>query len=183
MILMLETARLVVREADEDDVEGLLAVALSNPGFTGHHEGSDGGPGRFDRGMLERDLAVAWMDPARHPLVIRTKPGPGRVIGWADVLDEHPRDHVPWIGLLEVHRHEQRKGFGREVVDALAGWVRERGAPALRLGVDEGNDAAWRFWQRMGFQQVEQRERVGPTGPMAVSVQELRLDGGRRLRA
>ena len=70
MDLTFVTERLVLIEATEDDVDGLLRVALSNPDFTGDHEGSNGEPERFDRDMLERDLAVAWNDPARHPLVI-----------------------------------------------------------------------------------------------------------------
>jgi RimJ/RimL family protein N-acetyltransferase len=87
--------------------------------------------------MLERDLAVARMDPARHPLVLRDSTDDGRVIGRAEVLDEHPRDGAPWIGLFEVH--QQRQGYGLEAVEALLGWARSAGAPALRLGVDEGN--------------------------------------------
>lgn len=46
--------------------------------------------------------------PARHPLVLRDKSERRRVIGWAEGLDEHPRDHVPWMGLLEVHQQEQQ---------------------------------------------------------------------------
>jgi GNAT superfamily N-acetyltransferase len=176
MGLKLESQRLVMTEAAEDDVDGLLSVALSNPDFTGDHEASGGEPGRFDRDMLERDLAVAWMDPARHPLVLRTKEEPARVIGWAEVLDEHPRDHVPWIGLLEVHQREQRSGYGREAVDALVDWARNRGATALRLGVDEGNDRGFAFWHSMGFRHLEERERAGPSGRIAVNVLELPLD-------
>ena len=82
---------------------GLLAVAVSNPGFTGDHVGSGGEPGQFDRDMLERDLAVAWMDPMTHPLVLRDKRAPASLIGWAEVLKDHPRDHLPRIGLMEVH--------------------------------------------------------------------------------
>lgn len=176
MALMLETERLVIAEVTEDDVDGLLAVALSNPDFTGDHEGSAGEPGRFDRDMLERDLAVAWMDPARHPLVIRHKNDRGRVVGWAEVLDEHPRDLVPWIGLLEVHGQEQRHGYGSEAATALLGWARARGATALRLGVDEGNTSGCAFWQAFGFRPVDERERVGPSGPLRVTVMEMRLD-------
>lgn len=175
MFLMMETPRLLISEATEDDVEGLLAVALSNPDFTGHHEGSAGEPGRFDRGMLERDLAVAWADPARHPLVLRVKTGRGDVIGWADVLVEHPRDLVPWIGLLEVRQQEQRNGYGREAVTVLLDWARARGATALRLGVDEGNASAFAFWQKLGFRAVDERERVGPAGPLRVTVMEFPL--------
>lgn len=176
MGLTLETERLVLTEATDDDVDGLLRVALSNPDFTGDHEGSDGEAGRFDRDMLERDLAVAWMDPARHPLVLRHKDDRGRVIGWAEVLDQHPRDLVPWIGLLEVHKQEQRHGYGREAAAALIGWAGASDATALRLGVDDGNASGLAFWRSVGFRDVEARERVGPGGPVRVKVMELLLD-------
>ena len=170
----LTTPRLVLSDVDEQDVDGLLAVALSNPRFTGHAEGSDGIPGLFDRGMLERDLAVAELDPARHPLAVRLR-ADDRVVGWADLLEHHPRDGVPWIGLLELHADVQRQGYGREAAGALAQWARERGAPALRLGVDDGNDAALAFWTSLGYVEVDRRERRGPSGPLAVAVLELRL--------
>ena len=176
MTLTFETQRLVIKEAAEAYLDCLLDVARSNPDFTHAHEGSDGEPGRFDREMLERDLTVAWMDPARHPLVLRTKSDPARVIGWAEVLDEHPRDHVPWIGLLEVHQQEQRQGYGREAVAALVEWARAGAAPTLRLGVDEGNATGLAFWQSLDFRLVDQRERVGPAGTVDVSILELRLD-------
>jgi RimJ/RimL family protein N-acetyltransferase len=173
--LRLRTERLVLSDVREDDLDALLEVALSNPDFTGDREGSRGEPGRFDRDMLERDLAVAWLDPARHPMAVRRR-ADGRVVGWAEVLDEHPRDRVPWIGLLEVHRDEQRRGYGREAAHALVGWARSRGAPALGLGVDDGNDRAGAFWRALGFGEVDRRERRGPEGVVGVTVLELALD-------
>ena len=173
-MLHLATPRLVLADVREDDLDALLAVALSNPSFTGHAEGSDGVPGLFDLGMLERDLAVAALDPARHPLTVRRR-SDDRVVGWADVLEDHPRDGVPWIGLLELHADVQRRGYGREAAGALAQWARDRGAPALRLGVDDGNDAALAFWSSLGYVEVDRRERRGPAGPLAVAVLELAL--------
>jgi GNAT superfamily N-acetyltransferase len=120
--------------------------------------------------MLERDLAVAWLDDARHPLAVRR-----RAEGWAEVLDDHPLDRVPWIGLLEVHRDEQRRGYGREAVHALVAWARGRGAPALRLGVDDGNDGAAAFWRALGFGEVDRRQRRGPEGVVGVTVLERAL--------
>jgi hypothetical protein len=76
MTMTFETRRLVMAEAAEEDIDGLLDVALSNPAFLYVHESSDGGPGRFDRSTFERDLAVAWGDSVRHPLALRTKSAP-----------------------------------------------------------------------------------------------------------
>lgn len=178
MALTLETERLVLTEATEDDVDELLAVAVSNPDFTGHHDGSAGEPGQFDRDMLKRDLAVAWRDPARHPLVLRHRTDRGPAVGWAEVLDEHPRDLVPWIGLLELHRQEQRRGYGREATMALLAWARARRATALRLAVDHGNSSGLAFWQSVGFRALEARQRAGPAGPIRVTVMEFPLHSG-----
>lgn len=91
------------------------------------------------------------------------------------MLDEHPRDLVPWIGLLEVHEQEQRHGYASEAAAALLGWARARGATALRLGVAEGNASGLAFWRSVGFRDVEERERIGPGGPVRVTVVELGL--------
>jgi RimJ/RimL family protein N-acetyltransferase len=171
----LRTHRLTIAQAGPDDVDGLLAVALSNPAFLATHEGSGGEPGAFDRSMLERDLAVADLDPQRHSLVLRRDDG--EVVGWADVLDEHPRDGVPWIGLLEVRADVQRQGLGREAAKAVARWYGERGATAVRAGVDDGNEAAAAFWRSLGYRPVERRERPSPLGVLGVDVLELPLDG------
>jgi RimJ/RimL family protein N-acetyltransferase len=171
----LRTDRLILTEAGPDDVDGLLAVALSNPAFLATHEGSGGEPGAFDRSMLERDLAVADLDPQRHSLVLRRRRD-GEVVGWADLLDEHPRDGVPWIGLLELRADVQQQGLGREAAQALARWYAGSGASALRVGVDDGNDAAATFWRSLGYRPVDRRERPSPVGALGVEVLELSLD-------
>lgn len=174
MHVPLETERLVLDEPDDDDLSGLLEVALSNPAFRATHEGSGGKPGHYDLDLLTRDLALAAADPGRHPLVIREREG-GTVVGWADTLDRHPRDDVPWIGLLELHAGDQGRGYGREAADAIAACYRSQGATRLRVGVDDGNDGAAAFWRRLGYQQVDRRERDSPLGRLGVDVLELEL--------
>lgn len=173
MPITLRTERLVLSDVGPSDVEGLLAVALSNPAFLATHEGSDGEPGRYDRPMLERDLAMADLDPLRHVLAVRRHDG--EVVGWADLLDEHPRDGVPWIGLLELRADVHRQGLGGEAARALAQWYRDRGAPRLRLGVDDGNEPAAAFWRSLGYRPVDRRERPSPQGKLGVDVLELAL--------
>src|SRR5919107_599565 len=138
--ISLRTERLVIEDAGPDDVEGLLAGPPSKPPVPPTREGSGGEPGAYDRSMLERDLAVAGLDPLRHPLVVRRTDG--EVVGWAEVLDEHPRDGVPWIGLLEMRADVHRQGLGREAAEALAGWYAARGSTAGRPGGGHGQDAA-----------------------------------------
>jgi GNAT superfamily N-acetyltransferase len=171
MELPLTTTRLVLDEPGEEDLAGILDVALSNPVFLATHEGSGGEPGRYDLDVLTRDLALADADPTRHVLVIRDRDS-GTVVGWADTLDRHPRDDVPWIGLLELHADQQRQGLGREAADALADWYRQRGEGRLRVGVDDGNDGAAAFWRAVGYRPVDRRERDSPLGRLGVEVLE-----------
>jgi len=174
MRLPLTTARLVLDEPTEDALPGMLAVALSNPDFLATHEGSAGQAGRYDIAMLERDLAIAQSDPERHALVIRRQDD-GTVVGRADALDMHPRDRVPWIGLLELHADVHGHGLGREAAQALADCYRSQGQTRLRLGVDDGNDGAARFWRALGYVTVDRRERDSPLGRLGVDVLELAL--------
>jgi GNAT superfamily N-acetyltransferase len=174
MQLPIETARLVIDDPADDDLPGILDVVLSNPAFLATHEGSGGEPGAYDLDMLTRDLAVAEMEPLRHPLVIRDG-ATGAVVGWADLLDRHPRDEVPWIGLLELHADQHGKGLGREAADALADGYRRQGETRLRIGVDDGNDRAAAFWRALGYQPVDRRERDSPLGRLGVDVLEIGL--------
>ena len=173
--MRLTTARLELAEVTADDLDAILAVALSNPAFLATHEGSGGSAGHYDRAMLERDLAVAALDPQRQPLVVRLRQS-GHVIGRAEILTEHPRDHLPWIGLLELHADHQGYGYGREATRALLEWAHRNGAGGLRLGVDDGNDAAYAFWTRQGFTPVDRRARTSPAGDLGVTVMEHRLE-------
>ncbi|GAB3688309.1 GNAT family N-acetyltransferase [Angustibacter aerolatus] len=168
----LTTERLVIADVEASDLDGLLEVALSNPAFLATHEGTADGPGSYDRGMLERDLAVAAMDPARHPLALRRN-GSDDVVGWAEVLDAHPVDGVPWVGLLELHAAHQRQGLGREAVGALLGWAGALGSEWLGLGVDADDAAAQAFWTALGAERYRTGERTSPLGRVAVDVLRL----------
>jgi RimJ/RimL family protein N-acetyltransferase len=168
----LTTERLVLSTPADVDLDGLLAVVHSNPEFLATHNAAAGDPRRYDRSMLEADLADANADPARHPLVIRLRTTL-EVIGWAELLDEHPRDRLPWLGLLELHAGQH--GHGVEATRALVEWARKSGASALRIGVDDGNDRALAFWARRGFTPVDRRERPSPRGRIGVTVLEQLL--------
>ena len=77
-----ETPRLTAAEVAEDDIAELLAVHVSNQGYLDLTEGSGGIAGAYDRGMLERDLAVAAMTPGRHTCTLRLREGGCASASW-----------------------------------------------------------------------------------------------------
>ncbi len=58
------------------------------------------------------------------------------------------RGHVVTIDIAASHR---RHGLGRRLLSELKGRMAAAGAREVRLEVDKRNDAAIRFYERMGF--------------------------------
>ena len=171
---MYATERLDVRGVEEADVEGVLAVYLSNPQVTAVTEGSAGEPGRYDRGMLERDLWMSKLDEARHTAGLFLRDA-GTCVGVIDWLDRNPEDGSPWIGLVMVHAGHQRRGYGREAVRGLLelgrtqGWTRVRAAAMTEDAVTRG------LYESVGMREIDRRSHTFAAGERSVAVLELEL--------
>ena len=62
----------------------------------------------------------------------------------------------PWLESLHVLREHRSRGAGTALVRATADRLRARGLSTLRLGVVAGNDAAMRFYERLGAEHTGQ---------------------------
>jgi RimJ/RimL family protein N-acetyltransferase len=147
-----ETERLVIRELREEDLEAVLPVYTSNPGYLALTEGSGGEPGRYDLEMLRRDFVVQ-MTPGRTMAGIFLKGG-DEPIGVLDWMEENPADGKPWLGLLIIRADHQRRGFASEALDAFVERLRARGVPSVRAGVIERNEGARAFACRLEFEPI-----------------------------
>jgi RimJ/RimL family protein N-acetyltransferase len=127
------TERLRAEPAVECDMDALLEVYLSHPEVLELTEGSAGAAGHFDRGMLERDLAMADLDPEETAVALLAGERPVGVLVWRE---RHPERGIPWIGLCMIDAGVERRGYGREALAGLlahgagAGW-REVGMGAV----------------------------------------------------
>ena len=72
-----------------------------------------------------------------------------------DAVRDYPEPGVWHIGLLLIDPDHRSHGRGAEVYWAFEDWSRSQGAQIIRLGVFEQNEKARRFWQRMGFTEIE----------------------------
>ena len=169
-----ETARLVAAEVAEEDVPELLDVYLSNPAYLELTEGSGGVPGAYDRGMLERDLAMSDLTPGRHTAVLRLRDG-GACAGVIDWMDENPNDGAPWLGLIMIHGGRQRLGLGSEAIAGLADHGRRAGWTRLREGVIEGNEAGMALAVAVGMREVGRKAHTIAAGECELAVMELEL--------
>jgi ribosomal protein S18 acetylase RimI-like enzyme len=73
-------------------------------------------------------------------------------------LEPNDRLRAQLISMWTAPTHRE-SGVGRMLVNEVAAWARRRGAEVLQLMVTSRNDAAMRFYERLGF------KRTGRTEP------------------
>ncbi|MEU8002365.1 GNAT family N-acetyltransferase [Catellatospora sp. NPDC049111] len=111
-------------------------------------------------GALSGELAM----PGVEVLLVRvsrpeTTPDAGgeSLAGVVALLDTHPVDGFPWIGLLMVDARRQGRGLGREVAEEVHERLRRAGRPGVRLAVLVNNPAALAFWTRLDYTEIDRR--------------------------
>ena len=171
---MFRTARLDARPIDEADIDGLLAVYLSNPAVLAVTEGSAGEPGPYDRGMLERDLWMSELDPARHTAGLFLRED-GVCAGVRDWADRNPGDGLPWIGLVMVHAALKRQGYGREALLGLFDHGRAGGWERVRAAALADDPAALALLRSAGMREVDRRPHRFAAGERLLAVAEIAL--------
>ncbi|MFD6533431.1 GNAT family N-acetyltransferase [Streptomyces sp. NPDC060184] len=135
------------------EIAELVDLYTSNPEYCRAAGEYDPDDVRADR--VEADLREESAAEGGEVLLARDERG--RLVGLLCLLDRHPTDGLPWIGLLMVHGDVRRKGIGR----SLAALVEERftgeGRSGIRLAVLENNPGALSFWSALGWQEIDRR--------------------------
>ncbi len=80
------------------------------------------------------------------------------LVGEMDALRAYPDESTWWIGLLLLDPAVRSRRIGEKVLEGFVGYVRAKGGQAIMLGVVAENKNAYRFWLRMGFEWVLDRE-------------------------
>lgn len=62
------------------------------------------------------------------------------------------RSNRGWIGGLGIVPEARRQGFGRALMEAVHEQARSRGIEEISLEVIEGNDAAFRLYENLGYE-------------------------------
>ncbi len=77
--------------------------------------------------------------------------------GVLDAVRGYPTPVDWWLGLLLLDPAVRGQGLGQRLYQAFEGWAAQQGARCIYLGVVEDNQAAYRFWRKTGFQEVERQ--------------------------
>jgi aminoglycoside 6'-N-acetyltransferase I len=106
-------------------------------------------PGVFDDPVQPHWTRDFLLDP-RHHLVVALDHGV--VVGMASAVDYVHPDKAPqlWINEVGVAPSHQRRGIGRQLLDAILAHGRALGCTEAWLGTEETNVAARRLYEGAG---------------------------------
>ena len=149
--IRLVTPRLVLRPATPADLPALASVFASNPAFL---RTMGTGLRSFDLADADRYLA-AETGRANGQCLALVERATGAVVGSAALVVPNPSDGVPWVGLLIIRADRQNRGLGRETATAVERTLARDGWPEVRLAVLASNPRARRFWERLGYRELD----------------------------
>jgi len=135
---------IAVRPAVPDDLETMVALLRElfalEPDF------------RFDPVRQRRGLALLLADRLRRVALVAERDGAvvGMVTGQLVVSTSEGGGSV-LVEDMVVIGTARRQGVGRLLLRAVETWARGRGATRLQLLADRENEAALRFYERLGW--------------------------------
>ncbi len=120
--------------------------------------------GALDSERFYRRMEAEWLPPLRARIPDPTGPPEAWTPAqWLHHELHHFVPHYPprfrtWPSHLHIDLlpRAQGRGLGRKMMALLLDRLATRGSPGVHLGVSAANERARRFYQRLGFAEVEQ---------------------------
>ncbi|GAA0321256.1 hypothetical protein GCM10008967_09740 [Bacillus carboniphilus] len=72
-----------------------------------------------------------------------------------EYLLETPGDKCTWLGLLQIKKEYQGRGYGTRILGQIEEIFRGQQVKNYRIGVIAENEPALKFWKKHGFQEVK----------------------------
>ncbi|MGW1180833.1 GNAT family N-acetyltransferase [Streptomyces drozdowiczii] len=152
-----------------DEINDVVALYSGNPDYW--RAAGDYDPDDIQAAKVEADLREEAATEGSEVLLARD--GSGRLAGIVCLLDRHPKDGFPWIGLLMVDGGSRRTGVGRRLAALVEDRFRAEARSGLRLAVLENNPGALAFWGALGWQEIDRRKDTAHGRPCIVMHKQL----------
>lgn len=143
----------MIRKAEKKDIAGLINLLYQVDAV--HHDIRPdlfkGQTTKYD----EKELAAVLEDSSKPIFVFETE---GRILGHAfcvitEIYGHHLLQDVKTLYIDDICVDEQARGqhVGQSLYEHVRDFAKSIGCHNITLNVWEGNDAAYRFYQRMGM--------------------------------
>lgn len=78
--------------------------------------------------------------------------------GIIEIVKDYPEEKTWYIGQMMMRREMRGQGIGQGFLQEYLKYLSELNVNKIRLGVLQENEKAYRFWKRMGFKLIYERE-------------------------
>ncbi len=140
----------MVRHLDVQDIPAIQRAEERCADYTLLVEGRGPQPDAGEHFL--RDAPDGWDPGALHKLGVVGDDG--EFVGLLDIVPGYPEAGIWYIGLMLLDPAVRGAGFGTRLYDAFERWAASQGAARVMLTVIQENEAAHRFWTRIGFRDV-----------------------------
>lgn len=144
-------------ELVETDLPELQAFFEANPPYFVTVNGQPAEPGEARE---EFDIRPPDDWSYRKKWFLGIRDADGDLVGMADVIEDLLADHIWHIGTFIVATALHGTGAAHRIYGGLEAWMRAGGAAWCRLGVVFGHARAERFWERIGYFEVNRRDGI-----------------------
>lgn len=129
--------------ADEQRVQGYVLAALDSRTFYD----------RYDR-EVRPDLCQRFAAPSGEPDAWNRLESVYHVYHHPDYFCPEPYASFPSHLHIDLLPQVQGKGWGRQMMEKTLRHLREQGSPGVHLGMSDRNQAAYGFYQALGFEEL-----------------------------
>jgi ribosomal protein S18 acetylase RimI-like enzyme len=136
-----------------DEIAEVVGLYERNPEYC--HAAGEYDPEHVQADQVESDLREETGTAGCEVLLARDEQG--QLVGLLCLLDRHPADGQPWIGLLLVDGTLHRQGIGRRLTGLVEERFRNEGRDGIRLAVLENTPVSLAFWSSLGWQEIDRR--------------------------
>ncbi|WP_327188131.1 GNAT family N-acetyltransferase [Streptomyces sp. NBC_01334] len=152
-----------------DEMREVVDLYESNPTYC--RAAGEYDPECIEPDRVQADLYEEASSDSCEVLVARD--GQGQLVGLVCVLEQHPADGYPWIGLLLVHGSLHRQGVGRRLACLIEDRFRDDGRDGIRLAVLEATPTSLAFWNSLGWEECDRRADIQRGRPCIVMHKQL----------
>ena len=144
-----------VRRMGDPDVEEILHLCQGNTLFYQYCQAS------LTREQILNDLHITPPDTDISRKYYVGFYQDDDLVAVMDLIDGYPEDDIAFIGFFMMDASFQGKGIGSMIIGDVAGYQKESGTRAIRLGIDKDNPQSNSFWKKNGFNVIQEADRDG----------------------
>lgn len=147
-----------VRKLNENDIDAVRKICLSNPQFYLYTEA------RPEYEDIRRDMLESC--PEGKHLSDKYYVGffdHGSMTAVMDLIDGYPDDSTAFIGFFMMDGSLQGKGTGSAIIRDTLDYLGRSGFVRVRLCINKGNPQSEHFWLRNGFEIIREIDREDGT--------------------